>query len=184
MRRTESCPLKVWIKETVENIPVELVTPSVTRWLISPWRLTVSNKLYRGHPLFKMTSVLFQEFTGRELSILYHLFSGEKCTFCFPDGPENVQIKGPAEIQFGQTLTLSCSAESRPAASYNWTLNGTLVEGQNSSILTKAINNPEDSGTYTCHAVNFVTDRSSAATHQVSITGKLLLIICHLKCRG
>uniref|UniRef100_A0A3Q3X518 Ig-like domain-containing protein n=1 Tax=Mola mola TaxID=94237 RepID=A0A3Q3X518_MOLML len=89
-------------------------------------------------------------------------------------GPENVQIKGPAEIQFGQTLTLSCSAESRPSASYNWTLNGTLIEGQNSSLLTKAIRYPEDSGNYTCHAVNFVTDRSLAATRRLSITGKLL----------
>ncbi|KAM8736053.1 cell adhesion molecule CEACAM6-like [Acanthopagrus schlegelii] len=83
-------------------------------------------------------------------------------------GPENVQIKGPGKIDFGKTLTLTCSAESEPSASYTWTLNGTEIHS--SSVFTKVITGISDSGNYTCQAMNHITERTSSAVHQVTVT--------------
>ncbi|XP_030248721.1 carcinoembryonic antigen-related cell adhesion molecule 5-like isoform X2 [Sparus aurata] len=83
-------------------------------------------------------------------------------------GPENVQIDGPSKIDFGKTLTLTCSAESEPSASYTWTLNGTEIH--NSSVFTKVITGLSYSGNYTCQAMNNITERRSSAVHQVTVT--------------
>ncbi|XP_036931280.1 carcinoembryonic antigen-related cell adhesion molecule 5-like isoform X2 [Acanthopagrus latus] len=83
-------------------------------------------------------------------------------------GPENVQIKGPVKIDFGKTLTLTCSAESEPSASYTWTLNGTEIHS--SSVFTKVITGLSDSGNYTCQAMNHITERTSSAGLQVTVT--------------
>ncbi|XP_030250467.1 carcinoembryonic antigen-related cell adhesion molecule 1-like [Sparus aurata] len=84
-------------------------------------------------------------------------------------GPENVQIKGPSKIDFGKTLTLTCSAESEPSATYTWTLNGTEI--YSSSVFTKVITELSDSGSYTCQAMNNIAERTSSAVHQVTVTG-------------
>ncbi|XP_030251042.1 carcinoembryonic antigen-related cell adhesion molecule 6-like [Sparus aurata] len=84
-------------------------------------------------------------------------------------GPENVQIEGPSKIDSGKTLTLTCSAESEPSASYTWTLNGTEIHS--SSVFTKVISGFSDSGNYTCQAMNHITERTSSAVHQVTVTG-------------
>ncbi|XP_030250582.1 carcinoembryonic antigen-related cell adhesion molecule 5-like isoform X2 [Sparus aurata] len=84
-------------------------------------------------------------------------------------GPENVQIQGQSKIDFGKTLTLTCSAESEPSASYTWTLNGTEIH--NSSVFTKVITGLSDSGNYTCQAMNKITERTLSAVHQVTVTG-------------
>uniref|UniRef100_A0A671WH19 Ig-like domain-containing protein n=1 Tax=Sparus aurata TaxID=8175 RepID=A0A671WH19_SPAAU len=86
-------------------------------------------------------------------------------------GPENVQIKGPSKIDFGKTLTLTCSAESEPSATYTWTLNGTEI--YTSSVFTKVITELSDSGSYTCQAMNNITERTSSAVHQVIVTAIL-----------
>ncbi|XP_073342137.1 cell adhesion molecule CEACAM5-like [Pagrus major] len=83
-------------------------------------------------------------------------------------GPENVGITGLSEIDSGQTLTLTCTAESEPSASYTWTLNG--IEIHSSSVFTKVIKELSDSGNYTCHATNKITGRTSSAVHQVTVT--------------
>ncbi|XP_038566940.1 carcinoembryonic antigen-related cell adhesion molecule 5-like [Micropterus salmoides] len=86
-------------------------------------------------------------------------------------GPENVQITGPNEIHIEQTLTLTCSAESTPSASYTWTLNGIHTEIHNSSVFAKDITELSDSGNYICEAMNNVTGKtSSSAVHQLSVT--------------
>uniref|UniRef100_A0A671WCR8 Carcinoembryonic antigen-related cell adhesion molecule 6-like n=1 Tax=Sparus aurata TaxID=8175 RepID=A0A671WCR8_SPAAU len=84
-------------------------------------------------------------------------------------GPENVQITGPSEIHFEQTLKLTCSAESEPSATYTWTLNGTEIH--NSSVFTKVITEISDSGNYTCQAMNHITERISSAVHHLTVTG-------------
>ncbi|XP_041797869.1 carcinoembryonic antigen-related cell adhesion molecule 1-like [Chelmon rostratus] len=83
-------------------------------------------------------------------------------------GPENVQIAGPSEIRVGETLTLTCSAESTPSARYNWTLDG--AEIHNSSVFTKDNTGLSDSSNYTCHAMNNITGRTSSAVHELSVT--------------
>ena len=99
----------------------------------------------------------------------------------FSDGPENVQIEGPSKIDFEQNLTLTCSAESEPSASYTWTLNGTEIH--NSSVFTKVFTGFSDSGNYTCQAMNHITGRSSSAVHQVTVTGtnKVFVAAIHLQ---
>nr|XP_033487503.1 hemicentin-1-like [Epinephelus lanceolatus] len=83
-------------------------------------------------------------------------------------GPENVQITGPSEIHPNENLTLTCSAESRPPATYTWILNGTKIH--NSAVFTKDSIQPSDSRTYTCEGMNDVTGRKLSADHELSVT--------------
>uniref|UniRef100_A0AAQ4R590 Ig-like domain-containing protein n=1 Tax=Gasterosteus aculeatus aculeatus TaxID=481459 RepID=A0AAQ4R590_GASAC len=100
-------------------------------------------------------------------------------------GPENVQIKGPSDIDLKTTLTLTCSAESVPA-SYTWMLNSTKIH--NSAVYTKDNTEPSDGGNYICEVKNFVTGRTSSALHGLSVTGlpglsgtkMLLILLMHL----
>lgn len=92
-------------------------------------------------------------------------------SFSFSDGPENVQITGPSEIEEKQTLTLTCTAESTPSASYIWTLNWTEIH--NSSVFTKDITDSSDSGNYTCKAMNNITERTSSVVHGLTVKGKV-----------
>ncbi|XP_042073447.1 carcinoembryonic antigen-related cell adhesion molecule 5-like [Haplochromis burtoni] len=55
-------------------------------------------------------------------------------------GPENVQIKGPNEINIKGTLKLTCSAESTPTARFTWFLNGTEILTNSLSTLKKRLN--------------------------------------------
>ncbi|XP_071326914.1 cell adhesion molecule CEACAM5-like [Trachinotus anak] len=84
-------------------------------------------------------------------------------------GPENVQIKGPSTIHLNATLTLTCSAESTPSASYTWKLNKTEIL-KNSAVFTKHITDLSDSGEYTCEAMNSITERTSSAVHNLTVT--------------
>ncbi|XP_068613866.1 hemicentin-1-like [Brachionichthys hirsutus] len=85
-------------------------------------------------------------------------------------GPHNVHITGPSEIQLGKTLALSCSAESRPPASFTWKQNGTVIH--NSAVFTKNITDMSDDGVYTCQAMNNVTGRTLSAEHKLTVTGR------------
>ncbi|KAF1388149.1 hypothetical protein PFLUV_G00087220 [Perca fluviatilis] len=85
-------------------------------------------------------------------------------------GPENVQITGPSEIHVGQSFTLNCSADSTPSATYTWILNGTEIH--NSAEFTKNNTDLSDSGSYTCQAMNSITERTSTAVHGLSVTDR------------
>ncbi|KAF1388150.1 hypothetical protein PFLUV_G00087230 [Perca fluviatilis] len=85
-------------------------------------------------------------------------------------GPENVQITGPSEVHVGKSFTLTCSADSTPSATYTWKLNGTEIH--NSTDFTKNNADLSDSGSYTCQAMNSITERTSTAVHGLSVTGK------------
>ncbi|XP_030648178.1 carcinoembryonic antigen-related cell adhesion molecule 5 [Chanos chanos] len=83
-------------------------------------------------------------------------------------GPEESKISGPEAVEIHDPVLLNCSVQSKPTATYTWTLNGT-VKDQTSSVYT--INNPsyKDSGTYVCTAYNPVTGRNQSATHVLSV---------------
>eukprot|EP00066_Takifugu_rubripes_P014985 XP_011604251.1 PREDICTED: carcinoembryonic antigen-related cell adhesion molecule 8-like isoform X1 [Takifugu rubripes] len=85
-------------------------------------------------------------------------------------GPENIKIAGPDQIQVGQSLTMTCSTESKPLASYKWTLNETALS--NSSEFSFVVQRSSDGGNYSCHAVNSVTGRTLSAVHAVSVAQK------------
>ena len=94
---------------------------------------------------------------------------------CFSDGPENVQITGPSEVHVGKSFTLTCSADSTPSATYTWKLNGTEIH--NSTDFTKNNADLSDSGSYTCQAMNSITERTSTAVHGLSVTGTEMVLI-------
>uniref|UniRef100_A0A8C4DC12 Ig-like domain-containing protein n=1 Tax=Dicentrarchus labrax TaxID=13489 RepID=A0A8C4DC12_DICLA len=85
-------------------------------------------------------------------------------------GPENIRITGPSEIHLNESLTLTCSAESIPSASYIWTLNG--AEIHNSAVFTEIITDLSQSGSYTCRATNNITEKTSVAVHELFVTDK------------
>ncbi|XP_034466362.1 carcinoembryonic antigen-related cell adhesion molecule 5-like [Hippoglossus hippoglossus] len=83
-------------------------------------------------------------------------------------GPESLQITGPREINVKHTLTLTCSADSTPSATYTWLLNTREILS-NSAVFTKDVTEFSDSGSYTCTATNYVTRRTTA--HVLFVTG-------------
>lgn len=157
------CLLPVWRKETAGNICVKLATPSArvephTRWMFHVWN---------------------QQSTFNFLSKWYLAFNVyfSLCSVCFcpVDGPEDIKIAGPAQIQVGQSVMLNCSAESKPLASYKWTLNE--IEFSNSSEISFVVQHSSNGSNYTCQAVNSVTGRTISAVHTVSVTEKSMLLI-------
>lgn len=94
----------------------------------------------------------------------------------FSDGPDNVHIIGPNTIYLTQTLTLTCSAESTPSATYTWKLNGTEILN-NSPKFTKNSAELSDSGDYICQAGNNITGKTSSVVHQLTVTGTYMVLI-------
>ncbi|XP_053289454.1 carcinoembryonic antigen-related cell adhesion molecule 1 isoform X2 [Pleuronectes platessa] len=86
-------------------------------------------------------------------------------------GPGSVHIKGPSEINVKDTLTLTCSAESTPSATYTWSLNTAEILSD-SAEFTKPVTEFSNGGSYTCTATNNVTGRSLTAVHALSVTVK------------
>lgn len=103
----------------------------------------------------------------------YFLFDQEKIitkSLCYvSDGPDNPKIFGPEEVHVGTTLTLSCSAESVPTATYTWKHNGTIVV--QSHEYTKNNVGFSDSGEYICQATNDMLMKSSETSLTVHVTG-------------
>ncbi|XP_038850715.1 carcinoembryonic antigen-related cell adhesion molecule 5-like isoform X5 [Salvelinus namaycush] len=83
-------------------------------------------------------------------------------------GPDGMEIMGPSEIEVGQKITLTCSADSIPTSSYTWVLNGTEIPGH-SPEFTKEKSEYSDSGDYTCTATNNVTGNKTSVVHKLSV---------------
>ncbi|KAK5861851.1 hypothetical protein PBY51_017295 [Eleginops maclovinus] len=83
-------------------------------------------------------------------------------------GPETVQITGPSQIHVGGTFELTCSASSVPPASYTWRLNGTVIH--TSAGIYNNYTELNDSGSYSCEAMNKITERISSAVHELTVT--------------
>ncbi|KAK6291204.1 hypothetical protein J4Q44_G00383930 [Coregonus suidteri] len=84
------------------------------------------------------------------------------------DGPDGMEIKGPTEIEVGQKVTLTCSADSIPTASYTWMHNGTKIPGHSLELI-KGKSEYFDSGDYTCTATNDVTVNNTYVVHKLSV---------------
>ncbi|XP_030014622.1 carcinoembryonic antigen-related cell adhesion molecule 1-like [Sphaeramia orbicularis] len=83
-------------------------------------------------------------------------------------GPENIKIDGPNKVSVGTPLTLSCSSESTPTATYTWKHNGTVIH--HSSEYTKDSAEFTDSGEYICEATNSVTEKTDSNMHRLEVT--------------
>ncbi|XP_065430854.1 carcinoembryonic antigen-related cell adhesion molecule 20 isoform X2 [Chrysemys picta bellii] len=96
----------------------------------------------------------------------------EPSTVTLAYGPDSTRIDppGPINLTFGSLLTLTCVADSVPAPSYRWVLNGTDTKETRSS-LTFNLTTWAQQGTYECRAHNPVTGRTAWASVAVRVTG-------------
>nr|XP_048684152.1 LOW QUALITY PROTEIN: carcinoembryonic antigen-related cell adhesion molecule 6-like [Caretta caretta] len=87
-------------------------------------------------------------------------------------GPDSARIDppGPIDLTLGSLLTLSCVADSVPAPSYRWVLNGTDTNETGTS-LTFNPTTLDHQGTYKCQAHNPITNRTARASVAVRVTG-------------
>nr|XP_023969580.1 carcinoembryonic antigen-related cell adhesion molecule 6-like [Chrysemys picta bellii] len=96
----------------------------------------------------------------------------EPSTVTLAYGPDSAQIDPPGSIALtlGSLLNLTCVADSVPALSYRWVLNGTDTKETGSS-LTFNLTTWAQQGTYECRAHNPVTGRTAWASVAVWVTG-------------
>uniref|UniRef100_UPI0037E89C0C carcinoembryonic antigen-related cell adhesion molecule 5-like n=1 Tax=Semicossyphus pulcher TaxID=241346 RepID=UPI0037E89C0C len=96
--------------------------------------------------------------------------------FLLSDGPENTNLKlSPSQEYFekGSNISLSCSADSRPEAHFNWFLNGEELPDTGPEL--RLVNVQESqSGNYSCRAFNIKTLRSETSVQsRVSVLEKV-----------
>ncbi|XP_043391459.1 carcinoembryonic antigen-related cell adhesion molecule 16 isoform X1 [Chelonia mydas] len=96
----------------------------------------------------------------------------EPSTVTVAYGPDSARIDppGPIDLTLGSPLTLSCVADSVPAPSYRWVLNGTNTNETGTS-LTFNPTTLDHQGTYECQAHNPITNRTARASVAVRVTG-------------
>uniref|UniRef100_A0A8C1E2W2 Ig-like domain-containing protein n=1 Tax=Cyprinus carpio carpio TaxID=630221 RepID=A0A8C1E2W2_CYPCA len=134
-------------------------------------------------PLSPSNSIIFSS-DNRSVSIspVQRSDSGEyQCTYRNPVssqtaklsliinyGPEDVSVKGQDVVDLGVRVSLSCSANSEPAASFSWKFNGT-----DTTVTTDTFTiNETDfthSGDYICTAWNNVTKRNASQKHTLLV---------------
>uniref|UniRef100_A0A3P9N5Y8 Ig-like domain-containing protein n=1 Tax=Poecilia reticulata TaxID=8081 RepID=A0A3P9N5Y8_POERE len=90
----------------------------------------------------------------------------------YPPLPPSVSVSPSAEVQEGSSVTLTCSSDANPAASYSWYKEdeeAPRASGQN-FIITDV--GPEHSGNYSCRAEN-TRGRQSSTVH-LEVKGQLI----------
>lgn len=90
------------------------------------------------------------------------------------DGPSNLRITAlPEKMVYasGSAISLSCSADSKPSASFYWMYNGNPLN-VNSWIYNLTDTTQNRTGLYTCVAQNAVTLRNALVTKTVHILGE------------
>ncbi|XP_067249523.1 carcinoembryonic antigen-related cell adhesion molecule 1-like isoform X2 [Chanodichthys erythropterus] len=140
-------------------------------------------------PLSPSNSIIFSpDFRSVSISPVQRSDSGEyqckysnhvnsetaKLSLIINYGPEDVSIKGLGEVNSGDPVSLSCSANSVPSASFRWMFNGTDT-GVTRDTYTIDKTDFTHSGDYDCTAWNNITNRSASQRHpllvKVLITG-------------
>ncbi|XP_051722144.1 carcinoembryonic antigen-related cell adhesion molecule 20-like isoform X9 [Ctenopharyngodon idella] len=134
-------------------------------------------------PLSPSNSIIFSP-DNRSVSIspVQRSDSGEyQCTYTNPVssgtakldliinyGPEDVFIKGQDVVDLGVRVSLSCSANSEPSASFRWKFNET-----DTNVTTDTFTIDETdfthSGDYDCTAWNSVTNRNASQRHALLV---------------
>ncbi|KTG02658.1 hypothetical protein cypCar_00022266 [Cyprinus carpio] len=90
-------------------------------------------------------------------------------------GPEDVSIKGQDVVDSGVRVSLSCSANSEPSASFSWKFNGADT-GVTTDTFTIDQTDFTHSGDYECTARNSVTKRSVSQKHTLLVKGSRKVI--------
>ncbi|XP_026084503.1 carcinoembryonic antigen-related cell adhesion molecule 20 isoform X1 [Carassius auratus] len=137
-----------------------------------------------NRPLSPSNSIIFSsDHRSVSISPVQRSDSGEyQCTYRNPAssqtakpvrliinyGPEDVSVKGEDVVDLGVRVSLSCSANSEPAASFSWKFNETDT---NVTTDTFTINETDftHSGDYICTASNNVTKRNASHKHTLTV---------------
>ncbi|KAK9960774.1 hypothetical protein ABG768_008609 [Culter alburnus] len=134
-------------------------------------------------PLSPSNSIIFSpDFRSVSISPVQRSDSGEyQCKYTNPVssetatysliinyGPDDVSIKGLGEVNSGAPVSLSCSANSVPSASFRWMFNGTDT-GVTTDTYTIDKTDLTHSGDYNCTAWNSVTNRSATQRHALLV---------------
>ncbi|XP_056097841.1 carcinoembryonic antigen-related cell adhesion molecule 20-like isoform X2 [Rhinichthys klamathensis goyatoka] len=85
-------------------------------------------------------------------------------------GTEDVSIKGLDVVDLGVSVSLSCSANSVPSASFSWRFNGTDTSVTTDTFTIEKTDHTH-SGDYECTAWNNVTKRSASQRHALLVKG-------------
>ncbi|XP_042628019.1 carcinoembryonic antigen-related cell adhesion molecule 20-like isoform X1 [Cyprinus carpio] len=83
-------------------------------------------------------------------------------------GPEDVSVKGQDVVDLGVRVSLSCSANSEPSASFSWKFNGTDTNVTTDTFIIDETDFTH-SGDYICTASNNVTKRSASQKHALLV---------------
>ncbi|XP_073703566.1 cell adhesion molecule CEACAM20-like isoform X2 [Garra rufa] len=136
-----------------------------------------------NRPLSPSNSIIFSS-DNRSVSIspVQRSDTGEyQCTYTNPVssetaklsliinyGPEDVFIQGDYVVDLGVRVSLSCSANSEPAASFSWKFNRSDT-GVTTDTFTIDQTDFTHSGDYECTALNSVTKRSATQKHALLV---------------
>nr|CAP71925.1 si:dkey-81p7.13 [Danio rerio] len=91
-----------------------------------------------------------------------------KLTLIINYGPDGVSIDGPDVVNLGVPVSLSCSANSEPSASFSWTFNGSDT-GVTTDKYTIDKTDFRNSGEYICTASNNVTNKEEFKKHALIV---------------
>ncbi|XP_070986054.1 hemicentin-1-like [Oncorhynchus clarkii lewisi] len=122
---------------------------SVTRYDEGPFRCEVINGISNG--------------TSQPIGLNVRYGPSKLTMMVVPE-----MIIGHTAYMMGSVITLSCSAQSKPAVSYKWRFNGVFLNEQ-SPQLSLQNTRENQTGSYTCLAHNNVTLRYATITTMIKI---------------
>ncbi|XP_051920948.1 carcinoembryonic antigen-related cell adhesion molecule 5-like [Hippocampus zosterae] len=144
-----------WLNDTAEVTPggyvhfsddgSSLTLTKVTRYDEGPFECNVTNGISQGISFPAQFNISYGP-TGAAVSVT---------------PPLHTHITG-------SYITLSCSAESKPAATIHWTLDGMNLNHTRAQLELPMVEE-SDSGDYRCHLYNSVTARFSSASAMIRI---------------